>query len=257
MAWNPHTRTILAVAPAVLVTATLLVGMHEPPDASEQPPYESVTESTQSSHESTTESERPSYEPTTEPTQPSYESTKSERPSSESTAESEPPSYEPTESTEHPQPSYETTTESTRPSYGPGEKAAEQSRLRHRMLELTNRARTRAGCPKVRLDPTLNRAALEHSRDMARHDFLAHVSSAGLGHIARARSVGYRSSYVGENVAVGNDTAEETFQQWMNSPGHRANILDCSFTELGVGYVRDPSGKWTHYWTQELGHPRK
>ncbi|MDR7302861.1 CAP domain-containing protein [Haloactinomyces albus] len=236
MAWNSHRRTLLAAAPAVLVTSTLLAGMHDPPD-----------ESTQYSPELSTESTQPSRTPQpSRGSQPSF---------AESTRTSQPPATESTQSSQPWQPAQDLSTESTQPSRTPTADSARQSRFRQRILELTNRARARAGCPKVRLDPTLSRTALEHSRDMARHDFLAHTGSAGFGHIERARAAGYRSSYVGENVAVGNNTAEETFRQWMTSPEHRANILNCSFTELGVGYVRDPSGEWENYWTQNLGRP--
>ncbi|RCW42808.1 uncharacterized protein YkwD [Halopolyspora algeriensis] len=234
MGWNPPARTSLVAVPAVLVTAAVLVGMHEP------------------SGEPAHQSDRVPVESTQQSPVPTVTST---------VRSSEHPEESPTHSSQHPEESPIRSSgppvESSVSSSDPSAEAGRQSRAEHRILELTNRARARAGCPPLRLDPALSRSARAHSRDMARHDFLAHRSSAGLGHIERAKDAGYRSNYVGENVAVGNNTAEETFRQWMTSPEHRANIMDCSFTELGVGYVRDSSGEWEHYWTQNLGRPRE
>ncbi|SDP83412.1 Cysteine-rich secretory protein family protein [Actinopolyspora xinjiangensis] len=133
----------------------------------------------------------------------------------------------------------------------PGE-PAEPDRAR-RMLRLTNRARARAGCPKLRLNEVLNEAARRHSAQMARRNYLGHRGTNGTDHVARAKRAGYPSVYVGENVAAGNADAARTFRQWLNSPGHRENILNCSFTELGVGYAKDADSEWTHYWTQMFG----
>lgn len=122
-----------------------------------------------------------------------------------------------------------------------------------RILELTNRARAGAGCPRVRLNPALTRTAQQHSTDMARNDYLGHIGSRGTDHITRTRRAGYPSSYVGENVAAGNADASATFVQWSTSRQHRKNILDCSFTELGVGHAANPNSEWGHYWTQLFG----
>ncbi|MGJ7907425.1 CAP domain-containing protein [Actinopolyspora sp. H202] len=122
-----------------------------------------------------------------------------------------------------------------------------------RILRLTNEARGRADCPDLRLNETLNDAARRHSAQMARQDYLGHRGTDGADHINRAKRAGYPSVYVGENVAAGNADAAKTFRQWMNSPEHRQNILNCSFTELGVGYASDRDSRWTHYWTQMFG----
>ncbi len=123
------------------------------------------------------------------------------------------------------------------------------------LLLLTNRARIRAGCPELRPDAALGHAALEHSRDMAGNNYFAHTGSRGLSPIERAKAAGYPSRYVSENVAAGNAGAVDTFVQWMTSPGHRANILNCRFTEIGIGYAYDPDSRWGYYWTQLLGSP--
>lgn len=129
----------------------------------------------------------------------------------------------------------------------------ELNKLQFRILELTNQARAEAGCEPLRGSDLLDRIALRHSRDMAENDFLGHSDARGRDHITRARSAGFPTRYVGENVAAGNASPLRTFKQWMNSPPHRKNILDCSFTELGVGYAYEPNSEWKHYWTQMFG----
>ncbi|WP_019853246.1 CAP domain-containing protein [Actinopolyspora mortivallis] len=123
----------------------------------------------------------------------------------------------------------------------------------HRIVELTNRARQQVGCPKVHPNPRLTRTARLHSADMADNGYLGHVGSRGHRAATRARAGGYPSRYVGENVAAGNITAEKTFEQWINSPAHRRNILNCAFTDIGVGHSTNPDSEWKHYWTQMFG----
>ncbi|NHD17954.1 MULTISPECIES: CAP domain-containing protein [unclassified Actinopolyspora] len=140
----------------------------------------------------------------------------------------------------------------TVPAHGAADRAEPTDRA-ERILELTNRARAEAGCPRVRLNPSLTRTAQQHSTDMARHDYLGHIGSRGADHITRARRGGYPSTYVGENVAAGNASASATFTQWSTSRPHRKNIVNCSFTELGVGHAANPGSEWGHYWTQLFG----
>ncbi len=132
---------------------------------------------------------------------------------------------------------------------------ARQPALQQQILDLTNAARADAGCPALRISPTLNRAATEHSTDMASNRFFEHLGSDGSRPGHRAQEAGYPSGNVGENIAAGNVTAYDTFAQWMTSPGHRANILDCAYTELGVGYAERESSVYHYYWTQNFGMP--
>jgi uncharacterized protein YkwD len=131
----------------------------------------------------------------------------------------------------------------------------EQLSLEQQMLDLTNAVRQASGCPPLRLSPQLNEAAMRHSEDMAANDHFDHAGTDGSSHIARAAEAGYPGRYVGENIAAGNATPEDTLAQWMDSDSHRANVLDCSFTELGVGYAENESSAFTYYWSQELGKP--
>ncbi|MEU6266569.1 CAP domain-containing protein [Saccharopolyspora shandongensis] len=138
---------------------------------------------------------------------------------------------------------------------GPPLQAAQRTPPEQRILDLTNAERARAGCPAVRLNGDLTRAAAGHSADMAHRDFFGHTGSDGRDPVDRTRSEGFPSRYVGENIAAGGKTADETFRQWMDAAPHRDNILDCAFTELGVGHAATEHSRYHHYWTQELGRP--
>lgn len=120
------------------------------------------------------------------------------------------------------------------------------------VLDLSNRERERAGLPPLRADEKLCQAAREHSTNMARQDRLDHVLD-GKDPGQRLRDVGYRSFGWGENCAAGQRTAAEAVSTWMNSPGHRANILNGSFTEIGIGIA--PNGRGGHYYTQVFATP--
>jgi len=125
------------------------------------------------------------------------------------------------------------------------------------LLRLTNAERTRAGLPPLRLATKLSQAAQRHAEDMVRNRFFSHTGSNGSTLGDRARAVGYNYSMVGENIAAGGATPAATLRQWMNSPGHRRNILNPRFTEVGFGYVSAPSDLYRHYWVQVFGTPRR
>lgn len=129
------------------------------------------------------------------------------------------------------------------------------SSIEQHLLDLSNSARRLVGCGPLRPSATLSHAAAEHSADMAAHDYFAHVAPDGRDPADRAQNAGYLTGYVGENIAAGKKTAAFTFRQWMSSPGHRHNILDCSYTDLGVGYARSSDSRYQYYWTQMLGNP--
>lgn len=143
------------------------------------------------------------------------------------------------------------------------------------VLELVNAARWDNGqLPPLKGNPLLEAAATTHSSNMANRNFFAHCdldtkTSPG----DRIEAAGYDWYAYGENIAAGYSTPEDVMNGWMNSSGHRANILSSSFRELGVGYVyqsgdqanirkddnRDCSGDGTYayafgsYWTQNFG----
>lgn len=128
-----------------------------------------------------------------------------------------------------------------------------------RVVELTNTERSKAGLSPLKFNPVLGAAAQKHSVDMALNDFFGHTGSTGSQLGDRISSEGYKWSYCAENVYAGGSTPEDAVQGWMNSTGHRDNILSPNATEIGVGYyfLADDTGQinYNHYWTQVFAAP--
>lgn len=117
------------------------------------------------------------------------------------------------------------------------------------VVALVNEEREEAGCSPVTVDARLADAAQDHSQDQADMKKMTHTGSDGSTVGERATRAGYRWSKIGENVASGTTSPERAMQLWMNSSAHRDNILNCGFTNIGVGRVGG-------YWTQDFGTPR-
>jgi uncharacterized protein YkwD len=127
---------------------------------------------------------------------------------------------------------------------------AEQERI----VELTNQARAANGLPAVSANAALNASAEAYSLSMATLNFFSHTGLDGSTFSSRNEAAGYTGwSWMGENIAAGQQSADEVFQAWMNSPGHRANILNAQAREIGVGHADGPASTYRHYWTMELG----
>jgi uncharacterized protein YkwD len=119
------------------------------------------------------------------------------------------------------------------------------------VVALTNRERVGAGLPPLAVDPLLARAAQAYSTDMAVRAFYSHTSPEGTQPWDRAAAAGSTRRSIGENIACGQRSAAEVVEGWMNSPGHRANILKPAFTHIGIGFAGGgPAGT---YWTQLFG----
>ncbi|MGF1469564.1 MAG: CAP domain-containing protein [Sandaracinaceae bacterium] len=131
-----------------------------------------------------------------------------------------------------------------------------------RMLQLVNQRRSEgAVCGGVEMPPAaplvshelLTWAARLHSQDMGAENYFAHQGLDGSSPADRVAEAGYVwARGVGENIAGGSATAESAMQGLMQSPGHCENIMNPSYTHLGVGYAFDPAGNATHYWTQNF-----
>ncbi|NUR84764.1 MAG: CAP domain-containing protein [Nonomuraea sp.] len=107
------------------------------------------------------------------------------------------------------------------------------------VVKLTNKARAGKGCDPLVHDPKLRAAAREHSQDMAAKGYFDHTSKNGDSPGDRIRAAGFAPvSTWGENIAMGQRTAADVVRGWLNSPGHRANIMNCAFTHIGVGYAK-------------------
>jgi uncharacterized protein YkwD len=124
------------------------------------------------------------------------------------------------------------------------------------VVTLTNAERAKAGCGPLTVDATLTAVAQAHSQDMATSDYFDHNSQDGRTPFDRMTAAGYRYSTAAENIAAGQRTPQDVMTAWMNSPGHRANILNCALTQIGVGYAAASSSTYGVYWTQDFGTPR-
>jgi len=125
------------------------------------------------------------------------------------------------------------------------------------LLRLTNGERRKAGLAPLRLSSQLTRAAQSHAVDMARNNYFSHTGLNGSSLGDRSKSTGYKFRLVGENLAAGKTTPEATIRQWMNSSGHRANILNGRFSEIGFGYANAPKSLYKNYWVQVFGTPQR
>ena len=121
---------------------------------------------------------------------------------------------------------------------------------KQRVVELVNAERAKARCGAVHSDARLDDASQGHSADMARRNYFSHTTPEGVDPWERARAAGYTTP-TGENIAMGQRTAEQVMDSWMNSSGHRANILNCDSHAIGMGLARNAEG--AIYWTQMFG----
>ena len=131
--------------------------------------------------------------------------------------------------------------------------AAEIEAFEREVLRLTNIERANQGLPALEWDSRLGAAARKHSQDMARTNNLSHTGSDGSRPHERSEREGFEYSFHGENIATGQATPANVLRSWMNSPGHRSNILNREYTHLGVGLASSAGNR--NYWTQKFGRP--
>jgi len=141
------------------------------------------------------------------------------------------------------------------------------SSVEGQVLELINEQRRLNGCDvDLTISAQLSAAAAEHSRDMALNDFFGHDGSDKSTMASRAVDAGYNYSVLAENIQAGAPSPQEVVNGptgWMQSRGHRDNILNCSLRETGIGYYYQANdqlipgfgGPFHHYWTQDFGTP--
>jgi uncharacterized protein YkwD len=118
------------------------------------------------------------------------------------------------------------------------------------VLRLVNEERAKVGCSAVTSDSALTSLAENFSTAMADEGFFDHTDPSGASPWDRAAKLGI-TGLGGENIARGQADAAAVMDAWMNSAGHRANILNCDFRTLGVGVHFGPGGPW---WTQDFGY---
>jgi len=115
------------------------------------------------------------------------------------------------------------------------------------VVNLTNQERQKNGLPALKINTTLSKMAHTKANDMAVNHYFDHTSPTYGSPFDMMKKFGITYRAAGENIAMGQKTPQEVVNGWMNSPGHRANILNKNFTEIGVGFVNNGN-----YWTQEF-----
>ncbi|MFE2594118.1 CAP domain-containing protein [Streptomyces anthocyanicus] len=155
-----------------------------------------------------------------------------------------PPSAEPKPTT----PSRPATKEPAKPSAPAA--VSEEAVAQAQVLKLVNDERAKVGCSPVAANSALRELAEDFSRAMATQGFFDHTDPSGATPWDRASAAGI-SGLGGENIARGQADAQAVMDAWMNSPDHRANILNCDFQTLGVGVHFGSGGPW---WTQDFGY---
>ncbi|MFY0545138.1 CAP domain-containing protein [Brevibacillus sp. H7] len=110
---------------------------------------------------------------------------------------------------------------------------------------LVNQERAKAGLQPLRLDSNLSKMALDKAKDMHDNNYFDHTSPTYGSPFEMMKKYGISYTYAGENIAMGQRTPQEVMNGWMNSPGHRANILNPNFNTIGVAY-------YNGYWVQEF-----
>ncbi|MFJ6850200.1 CAP domain-containing protein [Streptomyces sp. NPDC091271] len=192
---------------------------------------------------SATPSEKPSKKPSATATKPATkapERTKAPAPEPKKTTSSSPTAKKPAApKTSSAAPSRKATAPAS-----PSATAAQAT-----VLTLVNQERAKVGCSPVTTSASLTALAQDFSEDMAARDFFGHTDPDGATPWDRAAAAGVQG-LGGENIARGQADAQAVMDAWMNSDGHRANILNCDYKTLGVGVHLGSGGPW---WTQDFG----
>ncbi|NUW44206.1 CAP domain-containing protein [Nonomuraea rhodomycinica] len=119
------------------------------------------------------------------------------------------------------------------------------------VVRLTNAERAKGGCQPLKHDPQLHKAAYDHSADMAAQNYFSHTSKDGRSFMDRIRGAGFTGGTGwAENIAMGQPSPASVVEAWMNSSGHKANIMNCKYTLIGVGAAKNSKGQI--YWTQDF-----
>ncbi|MFD3158129.1 SafA/ExsA family spore coat assembly protein [Haloimpatiens sp. FM7330] len=125
--------------------------------------------------------------------------------------------------------------------------------IENEVIRLVNVERQKAGVPALKQNWQLSRIARYKSKDMADKGYFSHTSPTYGSPFKMIESFGIKASAAGENIAYGQPTPKAVMNSWMNSPGHRSNILSSSYSEIGVGVAKNKNG--VYYWTQMFIHP--
>jgi len=114
-----------------------------------------------------------------------------------------------------------------------------------------------AAAPPLAWNDALFEAAVDHSRDMANHDYFDHTGRDGNRVMQRATARGYEWRAIGENIAGGDGSVDRVMNGWLRSPGHCRNIMNAEYADIAVACVEREGTRWGTYWTMVLGRRRK
>lgn len=137
---------------------------------------------------------------------------------------------------------------SSAPSTGTG--SGTYADFQNQVLQLVNQERTSRGLKALTMDSALNNTATLKSQDMAKLGYFDHTSPTYGSPFDMMKQFGISFRTAGENIAMGQTSPQQVMDGWMNSSGHRANILNSSYTKIGIGIARNSSGRY--YWTQQF-----
>ncbi|MGP4108177.1 CAP domain-containing protein [Virgibacillus sp. L01] len=153
---------------------------------------------------------------------------------------------QPTEQTEAPAPQQQETTKQQEQKEQT-QQSQQLNEFEQQVVELTNKERTAQGLAPLKVDTELSKVAREKSRDMSANNYFSHNSPTYGSPFDMMKQFGISYQTAGENIARGQRTPQEVVNGWMNSEGHRKNIMNSDFTHIGVGYVEQGN-----YWTQQF-----
>lgn len=122
-----------------------------------------------------------------------------------------------------------------------------QNSMAQQVVELVNNERAKYGLAPLAIDSSVSEVAQAKSEDMRDNNYFSHTSPTYGSPFEMLKAFGVNYSSAGENIAKGQKTAQAVVEAWMNSEGHRENILNSNYTKIGVGYA---TGNGTTYWTQ-------
>lgn len=123
------------------------------------------------------------------------------------------------------------------------------------VIRLANAERSKKGVPALAGNWQLSRVARYKSQDMINKNYFSHQSPTYGSPFDMMEAFGMRFAAAGENIAMGQQTPQAVITAWMNSPGHRGNILSTSYSQIGVGLAKDKNGRC--YWTQMFIRPSR
>ncbi|WP_425451937.1 SafA/ExsA family spore coat assembly protein [Bacillus taeanensis] len=124
----------------------------------------------------------------------------------------------------------------------------EVKNIEHQVIQLTNQERAKYGLPALKPHWELSRVARYKSNDMRDRNYFSHTSPTYGSPFTMIKNFGISYRAAGENIAMGQTSAQAVVQAWMRSEGHRKNILSQNYNHIGVGYAKGGSGRY--YWTQ-------